>query len=256
MTGSTGRWAPSVAIGLPLALGALLTACGIPTGDSSFREIPSEEILFDLDETSTSTSTTTTTTTIPLVPVTTIETTTTEAPREEVDIFFLSRGRLRGVPRPLARGFAADELVDLLERGPAGEAEVGLTSLIEPGLITSTQRAGGIITIDLDPDIFGGIPASDQREAIGQIVLTMANLRGVGPVLFTLGGEPIRVTKGNGLLSGEGEPVSADDYEVRLATASSTDGTTTTTTTTTTELPPPETTVAPADPTASVPTPP
>ncbi len=258
MTGSTGRWAPSVAIGLPLALGALLTACGIPTGDSSFREIPSEEILFDLDETSTSTSTTTTTTTIPLVPVTTLFETTTTNPQELVSIYFLSRGRLRPVDRLLPRNPVANELVTRLEEGPLpDEASAGLTSLIEPGLITSATTAGGIVTVDLDPEIFAGIAASDQREAIGQIVLTMSNLRGYGPVLFTIGGEPTRVTKGNGLLSGDGEPVSADDYTVLLVSSTAA-GTTTTTTTTTEPPPPPASTVdpavtVPAEPTATVP---
>ena len=64
-----------------------------------------------------------------------------------------------------------------------------------------------MVTVDLDPEVFGRIPPFDQAEAIGQIVLSlMSNLRGVGPVLFTLGGEPTQVKKGDGLLR-PGEPV-------------------------------------------------
>lgn len=245
----TGR-AMRFLVGIPMLLGGLLSACGVPTGDASFEEIPTEEIPFDLDATSTSTSTSTTSTTIPLVPVTTNFDTTTTVPVEEVFIYFLSRSRLRPVPYALPRGFGPDELLVRLELGPQGDAGVGLDSLIEPGLINSTEIADAQITVDLDPDVFSRITAADQREAIAQIVLTLSNLRGVGPVRFTIGGEPTRVTKGNGLLSGDGETVSADDYRVLLATGSGGSGTTTTTT-----VPPPPDTPPPTtvDPTATTP---
>jgi len=238
---------PVLAIGVPVALGALLAACGIPTGESSFKEIPAEEIPFDLDATSSSTSTSTTTTTIPLAPATTVSQSTSTIPLEEVDIYFLSRGRLQPVPYALQRDFGADQVVSLLEGGPpAGAPGAGLETLIEQGLITATDQAGGVVTVDLDPEIFGRIPSFDQSEAIGQIVLTMvSNLRGVGQVLFTLGGEPTQVKDGNGLLSGEGQPVSGDDYRVLLITSSANPDASTDSTTT--EVPPAET-VPPAVP--------
>ncbi len=249
---------PLFAIGLPLAFGASIAACGIPTGESSFKEIPAEEIPFDLDETSTSTSTTTTTTTIPVAPQTTVFETTTTIPFEEVDIYFLSRGKLQPVPYALPRDFGADQVVALLEDGPQeGAAGVGLETLIEQGLITSTEKAGGVVTVDLDPEIFGRIPSFDQSEAIGQIVLTLtSNLRGVGPVLFTLGGEPTQVKKGNGLLSGQGEPVSGDDYRVLLVTTSASaeaQADTTTTGSPTTEPPPPTESAPPDRPLGTAP---
>ena len=102
---------------LPVALGVSLAACGIPTGDDSFSEIPNEEIPFGLDETST--------THLdddhdaPLAPATTESaTTTTIALLEQVDMYFLSRGRLQPVPLALTSGFAPDQVVDLLEAGP------------------------------------------------------------------------------------------------------------------------------------------
>jgi Sporulation and spore germination len=231
---ATRRVSPTLVVAaglLPVVFGLGLVACGIPTGNDSFSVIPNEDVPFGLDETSTTTSTTTTTT--PLVPATTvIETTTTIARFESVDIYFLSRGRLQPVPLALTSGFAPDQLVDLLEKGPP--PAVGLDTLIEPGLITSTNISRGVVTVDLDPEVFERIATFDQAEAIGQIVLSLTrNLRGVGSVLFTLGGESTQVKKGDSVLSEPGQAVTLDDYAALLASTSPT----TTTTTTTTEVP-------------------
>lgn len=219
---------------LATALG--VAGCGIPTGDDSYSEIPTEEILFGLDATTTTTSTTTTT--LPLTPETTEAAPTTTIALEQVEIYFLSRGRLQPMPLVLTSGFAPDQVVDRLEAGPP--PGVGLTTLIELGLVNSTDIAEGIVTVDLDPAVFERIATNDQAEAIGQIVLSLIrNLRGVGSVRFTLGGEPTQVKKGDSLLSEPGEAVTEDDYAVLLA---STPPTTTTTTTTV----PPVTEPAPA----------
>lgn len=212
----------TLVVGVPIALGAVaLASCGIPTGEDTFSEIPEQEILFDLDQVSTSTSTTTTSTVVPIVPETTALETTTTIALDQVEIYMLSRGRLQPVTLELARDYGPNQVTALLEAGPPpGAAGVGLESLIEAGLITSAVDAAGVVTIDLDPEIFGRIASFDQSEAIGQIVLTMtSNLRRVGLVLFTLGGEPTQVKKGDSLLSGEGEPVSYDDYRVLLASS-------------------------------------
>ena len=232
-----------VAVTGVLALG--LAACGIPTGDETFSEIPSEEVPFGLDSPSTTTSTTTTTT--PIAPATTeVRSTTTVVPLEEVDIYFLSRGRLQPVPVALTTDFAPDQVVDALEKGPPNG--VGLDTHIEPGLIVSTDVAEGVVTVDLDGEIFGRIAASDQAEAIGQIALTMIdNVDRVGSVLFTLAGEPTQVKKGDSLLTEPGEAVTFDDYAALLTTSTPTTSTTVPTQT----VPDPAVPVpaAPADPT-------
>ena len=212
--------APVVVLAVAFGLGA----CGIPTGDASFSEIANEDIPFGLEATTTTTSTTTTT--LPIAPETTEAATTTTIALEQVEIYFLSRGRLQPMPLVLTSGFAPDQVVDRLEAGPP--PGVGLTTLIERGLVNSTDIAEGIVTVDLDPAVFARIATNDQAEAIGQIVLSlMRNLRGVGSVRFTLGGEPTQVKKGDSLLSEPDEPVTQDDYAVLLA---STPPTTTTTT--------------------------
>ena len=137
-----------VMIGLSGVLALGLGACGIPTGDDTFSEIPTEEVLFGLDAPSTTTSTTTTT--IPIAPVTTeAQPTTTIVPLEEVEIYFLSRGALQPVPVALTTDFAPDQVVDALEKGPP--PGVGLDTHIEPGLIVSTEVAEGVV-LAIQPD--------------------------------------------------------------------------------------------------------
>ncbi|HSM65538.1 MAG TPA: GerMN domain-containing protein [Ilumatobacteraceae bacterium] len=198
-----------------LVVGVFSTACGVATGDDTFQAVPDDEIPFGLDVTST-TTTTTTTTTLPDAPTTTLPATTTTIRLEPVEIYFLSRGRLQPVPFELPPGFSADQVADVLEAGPPDG--FALDTLIEDGLIVSSTESGGVLAVDLDADVFDRIAASDQTEAIGQIVLTMiSSLRRVGQVSFTLGGEPIPVKKGNGLSSEVGEPLSYDDYANLLA---------------------------------------
>jgi hypothetical protein len=209
-----------------IASATLLVACGIPTGDDTFDAIPPEEVPFGLD--ATSTTTTTTTTTLPDVPDTTIAPTTTIAIRLDVaEIYFLTRGRLRPLEVELAPGFTALDVADQLESGPP--PDVGLDTLIEPGLIVGASESRSVLTVDLDPDTFARIPSTEQTEAIAQIVMTMvSSLRRVGLVNFTIEGEPISVKKGNSLLSDVGEPLAYEDYVVLLANPSSTSDTSTT----------------------------
>ena len=206
---------------------AAVAACGIPTGQESFSKIPDDEVPFRLAEQSTTTSTTTTTlppttippTTGPDTPETTADATTTTLPLETVAIYFLSSGELQAVPRELPQAYGIAQLAASLEAGPPeGAAGIGLDTLVEPGLIVDSTVEGGIVTVDLDEFGFDGILPGDQRPAIAQIVLTYTtNLRGVGQVTFTLVGEPVRVPKGNGLLSEPSEPLSFDDYANMLA---------------------------------------
>jgi len=197
---------------------AMMTACGVPTGDDSFAVIPPEEDPFGLDATSTTTSTTTTTTTtLPATPDT-IATTTTVVRLEPAEFYFLTtRNRLQPIVVDLPPPFSAEQIADILEAGPP--PDVALTSLIKPGLIVSSSESRGVLTVDLDPSTFARIPSTQQTEAIGQIVMTMiSSLRRVGLVNFTIDGDPIAVKKGNSLLSDVGEPLSYDDYVILLAT--------------------------------------
>ena len=226
------------ALVLAPAMALAVGACGVPTGEGSFSEIAPRDVPFGLDATSTSTTSTTSTTTtstLPELPETTTATTSTTPIRlEAVEIYFLSRGRLQPVLADLPLGFTADQVTDVLEAGP--QEGTALDTLIEPGLIVSATEAEGVLTVDLDEDIFREIASFDQSEAIGQILMTMVNsLRGIGQVRFTFDGVPTAVKKGNSLLSRVGEALSYDDYVVLLVSVpvsspdDTPDGTTTTT---------------------------
>jgi hypothetical protein len=212
MTGSRRK-----AIVAIVLLGSVTAACGVPTGDDSFSEIPPAEDPFGLDATSTTTSTTTTTTTTLPVAPDTIATTTTVVRLEPAEFYFLTaRNKLQPVVVDLPPPFSAEQIADILEGGPP--EGVALTSLLEPGLIRSSSESRGVLTIELDPTTFASIPTTQQTEAIGQIVMTMiSSLRRVGLVTFTIDGQPISVKKGNSLLSDVGEPLSYDDYVILLA---------------------------------------
>ena len=207
---STGARAALVLLALTGA------ACGVPTGDDTFTEIPAAEVPFGLAATSTTTTTTTTTTTVPETPDTTTAASTTTAIRlDPAEVYFLSRGRLQPVVIELPPGFSADQVADVLEAGPP--PDVGLDTLIEDGLIVSSTESRAVLTVDLDGDTFAEIPSTQQTEAIGQIVMTMiSSLRRIGLVNFTIEGELIAVKKGNSLLSDVGEPLSYEDYSLLL----------------------------------------
>ena len=208
------RWRLIAVLGV---VSAIVTACGVSTGDDSFSVIPPEDDPFGLDATSTTTSTTTTTTTTLPVTPDTVPTTTSPVLLESAEFYFLTtRNRLQPFFVPLPPPFSADQIADILEAGPP--PDVALESLIEEGLIVNLSESRAVLTVDLDAATFERIPSTQQTEAIGQIVMTMiSSLQRVGLVNFTIEGEPISVKKGNSLLSDVGEPLAYDDFVTLLA---------------------------------------
>jgi hypothetical protein len=70
--------------------------------------------------------------------------------------------------------------------------------------------------VELVPEVYERIDASNELAMTAQIVLTLTDQPGVGQVRFTRGDEPIRVRLGNNQVSAPGEPVAEDDYLVLL----------------------------------------
>ncbi len=235
----TRRRSGLAALVTPVAIALALLGCGTPTGPDSFSRI--DEVPNRLDEATTTTSTvvttTSTTTTLPDAPLPTDAPVVT-APTQIVEIFFLSRNDLRGVERQAPSPTTANDLILLLEEGPSTPL---LNNLFEENLIRDTTRSGGVVTIDLDGEIYDRVRDRQQRDLIAQIVLTFLSdrgLPGVGLAVFTLDGEPLSVPTGSGQFTDD--PVSSDDYADMLVDADPAPEVTTTvpaatTTTTTTE---------------------
>jgi len=214
---------------------ALLAACGIPNSGDVAR-IPANEV-GALDDTLPPTTTTTTT-----IPETTIEPTTTTQPAitttsiatEEVNLYFIdSSAILRRYSRPIRRGASSSEVLSALQEGPpVGDIGVGLRTALpteRQAPLKVNEDGSGVATVDLpanfyDPNL---MKQEDQGLAIGQIVLTLTEIGGIGQVLFTLAGQPIGVLRGSGDLSQPGQPLPRRDYLNLLE--SSTPTTTTTT---------------------------
>jgi spore germination protein GerM len=220
-------------------LAGLLVACGIPdTGNVSRIQ---DKDLRQLGDTIPTTAAST-------IPPSTIEPTTTTPPidpsttiaQEDVTLYFISGAQLKGYPRSLAKPATTNQVLTALQEGrPAGDAGVGIRSALPTRtaapINVSPDDGSGIATIELPAGFFEQIPQEDQLLAIGQIVLTITEVGGVGQVLFTQDGRPVGVPRKGGGFSDGNEPLARRDYEELLTT-------TVTTTTTTTTLAPVDTT--------------
>lgn len=190
-------------------LAVVAVSCGVPTGDATFEDIDGEVLggLNDATTTSTTTSTSTTTTTLPQIPDSAVETTTTipvtepPPPAETVTVYFISRQLLSPATFEVDPSAGLNELVVLLEEGPPDDS-VGqrLQTFVEPGLIVGTPTSeSGVILVELDGDVFGGIVQRNQRQALAQIVVTLLqNTPAVGQVSFTIDGRVVLIPTDGG----------------------------------------------------------
>lgn len=214
---------------------AAAAACGVPTGESSFEQIPADEISPGLAAPATTTTTIAPTTTVRDVSETTAPSTTMLPETFETpEIYFLSRGLLRPIELTVPAPLFSTDLINLLEDGPPASAPSNTDTAVPEGLVNDVELRAGVVTIDLDETVFDRIPRRDQQSAIAQMVFTFVlNLQGAGQALFTLDGSAIAVPRGDNRLTAD--PVSVDDYANLLVDPPLG----TPTATTTTELPTP-----------------
>lgn len=144
-------------------------------------------------------------------------TTTVGVAREDVRLWFVRDDRLVKVTHQIEPPVDPQSVVGELTAGPSeAEQRDSLRSAIpDPEVIVDVDVQGGTATIKLD-DAFEQVPTADQVLAIGQLVLTMTDLRGVGQVRFDLGGAEVAVPVPDGGTSSG--PVSADDFQALVAT--------------------------------------
>ena len=202
-----------------VAAGVLVVACGVPRV-SEFEQIEDDQIPYGLAETTTTRPpTTTTSTTRPPQTTTTLpQITTTTLALQDVRLYFLTGLQLVPIQRSLAAPATASQvLAALVEGPPSGQLGVGLRTALPAtdDIVVTLER--GVATVDLPAGYVDQIPATEQRRAIAQIVLTLSVLPRASLVVFQQAGEALAVPRGRGDLSEPGEPVTFEDYEPLLS---------------------------------------
>ena len=182
------RWvAQTAALAVALALALVAAGCGFPTEDSSSP--------------------------LPVNVPTTGESATTDVVMrtEEIDVWFVRDGLLvpltRQVPAPPDAATVAGTVADGVS--PA-EADRGYRSAVpDPAMVGGAVSARGTATVSLSP-AFADVPTGDQVLALGQLVLSLTELRGVGRVRFEIDGEAVAVPLPDG--TSTDDVVTRDDF--------------------------------------------
>ena len=176
-------------------LAFLLVACGVPE-ESKARLVPRGAIPDALDPSDT-------------VPLTSVER------QRIINLYFVSDGQLARVRHTVPASTAPARVIDALLAGPTDvERRDSLRSAIpDPAAIGQVTFSRGDAIVALSKG-FSEIPAGDQLLAVGQLVLTLTDMRGVGRVSFTVDGVPTSVPLPSG--GSTSVPVSRDDYVEEL----------------------------------------
>lgn len=189
-----------VLCGLALAMG-LIGGCGLPT-DDDVRVVDADRVPFGLLDAA------------PASP-----TSLTPGPlSDSFSAYFIRAGQLVAVAVEREPPIVPDVAVAELIAGPEAEAAArGLrTALVGERLIRSVTVSGGTAVVDLGED-FGALASREQLLGLGQLVMTLTTLRGVGSVDVRVLGKPAEIRVGDGSL--EPGPVTRDDYRTLLAPA-------------------------------------
>ncbi len=136
---------------------------------------------------------------------------TTVVDTEAATLWFVADNRLVAVRHRLATPITIEMIaLDLLAGPNAAEESRGLrTATPDTAAVLQVSLNRGTAVVQLS-DAFADIPASDQVLAIGQLVLTLTDFRGVGSVQFVRNDEPIAVPLPTGETSATA--VFRDDY--------------------------------------------
>jgi spore germination protein GerM len=132
-----------------------------------------------------------------------------------INLYFVSDGQLARVRHTVPASTAPARVIDALLAGPTDvERRDSLRSAIpDPAAIGQVTFSRGDAIVALSKG-FSEIPAGDQLLAVGQLVLTLTDMRGVGRVSFTVDGVPTSVPLPSG--GSTSVPVSRDDYVDQL----------------------------------------
>jgi hypothetical protein len=231
-----------------LVLLGMAASCGLPP-DDQVTTINQDDLSESLANATTTTSTSTTLPLPPTVPPPTgpDETATTTTAElietKPADIFYGIQFSpdLQRLQRNLPTPISIERLIAELESPlPELVTQYNLQSSVRPGLVGPITLSDGIATVPLAQRELDRLAGSQQRRAIGQIVLTLtsfvtANRGAIGSVRFTINGDEIPVFVPSLQSNNEpGEPLSFDDFSVLIIGNPSLPPTTTSTTTTST----------------------
>lgn len=171
----------------------LLPACGFPSEDSP-SPIAAEERPDELDPDSTASVTAT----------------------DEITMWFIRDDLLVQRPRQIPLPLDANAVVESLGLGVSTvEASGGLRSAIpDASMLVAAELAGGTATVQLAGE-FLEIPPGDQVLALGQVVLTLTDLRGIGRVRFEIDGESVAIPLPDG--TSTEDSVSREDFRALAA---------------------------------------
>ncbi|MEO6125511.1 MAG: GerMN domain-containing protein [Ilumatobacteraceae bacterium] len=133
------------------------------------------------------------------------------AASEAIRVWLVRDDGLTSVIRRIDSPATTLDVLASLGIGPSDiEQRLSLRSALpDASLIIDAQINGGTAVVGLD-SAFDQIPATDQVLAIGQVVLTLTNLRGVGQVRFERDGSEVAVPLPDG--RSVDRAVSADDF--------------------------------------------
>ena len=260
-----------VRVTLLCSVAVALAACGI-SADERVTHIPADDLGALANTTTTSTTTTTTTTTTlppetspptstpPSLPFETTTTSTIEVvPLEDVDIFYVPRGRDETVKKVTVQQVGEptlNDVIGLLAEPPAPvRNNSNLTTEVTPDLVRRATMQRLYTVVDLDRETFERMSDPNQRQAIAQLVLTLTSFvspdRGaIGAVVFTVDGEDIQIPIPELGASDPGEPIAFRDFASWVDTNPTGDPVAVTNAPTTT---PPATTDPPGPPGGSAP---
>lgn len=130
---------------------------------------------------------------------------------EAITVWFIEDDILvpivRRVPRPVD---AASAVTTDAAGVTAAEGTRGLRSAIpDPAMVTGAEVTRGTAVVQLAAE-FLDIPAGDQVLALGQLVFTLTDLRGIGRVRFEIDGDAVVVPLPSG--DSTDSSVSRDDF--------------------------------------------
>lgn len=128
-------------------------------------------------------------------------------------LYYVREGTLMPLERNLSSN-SAETSVEALGQPPPVLTRYGLSSSIPSGTeLIGTARDGGRLVVNLS-SAFDNVVGRQRQQAIGQMVMTVTEQRGVDSVEFQVEGQPITVSSP---ARGDQNDVGACDYQSLLA---------------------------------------